>query len=62
MNILTSELYEEQLKGIFELLAKDDFKMAKNFKMYLDTIIINIATKGLICLFVHQHIFTTGRT
>ena len=45
MNILTSELYEEQLKGIFELLAKDDFKMAKNFKMYLDTIIINIATK-----------------
>ena len=45
MNILTSRLYEEQLKEILELLAKDDYKVAKNFKMYLDTIILNMASK-----------------
>lgn len=45
MNILTSKLYEEQLKEILELIAKDDYKVAKNFKMYLDTIIINISSK-----------------
>lgn len=45
MNILTSKLYEKQLKEILEILMKDDYKAAKNFKMYLDTIIINMATK-----------------
>jgi len=45
MNILTSKLYEEQLKEILELLAQEDYKVAKNFKMYLDTIIINMESK-----------------
>ena len=45
MNILISKLYEEQLKDILELLAKDDYKATKNFKMYLDTIIVNMSSK-----------------
>ena len=45
MEILCSELYETQLKEILEPMAKEDFSFAKKFKMYLDTIIINIPTK-----------------
>ena len=45
MKILTSILYENQLKEILELLVKDDYEVTKKFKMYLDTIIINIASK-----------------
>jgi len=45
MNILTSKLYEKQLKDILELLAKTDYKATKNFKMYLDTIILNMPSK-----------------
>ena len=45
MEIICSELYEKQLKEILEPLAKEDLSFAKKFKMYLDTIIINIPTK-----------------
>ena len=45
MEIICSELYEKQLKEILEPLVKEDFSFAKKFKMYLDTIIINIPTK-----------------
>lgn len=45
MEIITSKLYEKQLKSILESLAKEDYKATKNFKMYLDTIILNMATK-----------------
>ncbi|MEA3229046.1 MAG: hypothetical protein U9P38_08260 [Campylobacterota bacterium] len=45
MNILTSKLYEKQLKDILELVAQQDYQSAKNFKMYLDTIILNMPTK-----------------
>jgi len=45
MNIIASELYESQLKDILLEMTKVDFKSAKNFKSYLDTIIINIPTK-----------------
>ena len=45
MDILTSKLYQKQLSEILELLKKIDEKAAKNFKMYLDTIILNIQTK-----------------
>ncbi|MCW8837767.1 MAG: hypothetical protein OQK11_03605 [Thiovulaceae bacterium] len=41
MNILTSELYREQLKEALAFL-KDD---AKSFELYLDTIIVNMHTK-----------------
>lgn len=45
MNILTSKLFETQLKSILESIAEEDYKAAKDFKMYLDTIIINISSK-----------------
>lgn len=46
MEILCSELYEKQLKEILESMMQDDISSAKNFKMYLDTLIINIPTKA----------------
>ena len=45
MNILTSKLYKKQLKEILELLAEIDKKAPKNFKIYLDTIILNMQSK-----------------
>ncbi len=45
MNILTSPTYVKQLKDILSLLAKENYSATKNFKMYLDTIIINMQTK-----------------
>ena len=45
MEILTSALYEKQLKEILNLIAQNDLESAKNFKIYLDTIISNIQTK-----------------
>ena len=45
MNIISSELYEQQLKEILETLAKEDFKATKSFKLYLDTLILNMPTK-----------------
>jgi len=46
MNILCTSLYETQLKDILSPFADEDFKAAKAFKLYLDTIIINIQTKS----------------
>jgi len=46
MNILCTELYEKQLKEILNTFAKEDFAATKSFKMYLDTIIINMPTKA----------------
>ncbi|MEA3371161.1 MAG: hypothetical protein U9Q40_07460 [Campylobacterota bacterium] len=47
MNILCSELYETQLKEILELvLSQSDYQTAKKFKLYLDTIILNMPTKA----------------
>ncbi len=46
MNIICSELYEQQLKEILELIIlESDYETAKKFKLYLDTIILNIPTK-----------------
>ncbi len=45
MKILCTKTYEEQLKSILEPMAKENFEDTKKFKMYLDTIIINIPTK-----------------
>jgi len=47
VNILTTQLYESQLKGILQRYAIKDFESAKKFKIYLDAIIINIPTKAL---------------
>ncbi len=45
MDIITSKLFQTQLKEILELIMQSDYKAAKNFKTYLDTIIINISSK-----------------
>lgn len=45
MNIVNGELYEEQLKEILNSFFGNDIKAAKNFKLYLDTIILNMPTK-----------------
>ncbi len=45
MEIFASKLYEQQLKDILSLLLAHDYKMTKNFKMYLDTIIVNMPSK-----------------
>ena len=45
MNIICSELYEKQLKEILEPLSREDFKATKSFKLYLDTLILNMPTK-----------------
>ncbi len=46
MNILCTELFENQLKVILLKFSKEDFSATKSFKLYLDTIIINIPTKA----------------
>jgi hypothetical protein len=45
MKIVTTELFEDQLKELLEPHISDDFDEVKKFKMYLDTVIINIQTK-----------------
>jgi len=45
MNILISDLYKEQLEDALELIKKQTDSDANNFKLYLDTIIINLHTK-----------------
>jgi len=45
MDIVTSKLYEKQLKEILETLVKIDSNATKNFKIYLDTVIMNMPTK-----------------
>jgi len=46
MKIICSELFESQLKEILETYMAEDYSATKAFKMYLDTIIINIPTKA----------------
>lgn len=46
MNILSSELYKKQLKDILELVNNQSETDISSFKMYLDTIIINMHTKA----------------
>jgi len=45
MKILCSDVYQKQLKAILDTFSKEDLSATKNFKLYLDTIIINIPTK-----------------
>ncbi len=46
MKILSSKLYQQQLKAILEPFIQKDLKGVKNFKLYLDTIIINMPSKA----------------
>lgn len=43
--IVVSQLFEQQLKTIIEEYTKHDEKGAKNFALYLQTIIVNMETK-----------------
>ncbi len=46
MNIFCTPLYEKQLKEILQDYMTEDKQATKSFKLYLDTIIINIPTKA----------------
>ena len=43
--IVSSPLFDEQLQEILSALEKEDSSSAKSFKLYLDTIIINMQSK-----------------
>ncbi len=45
MQILCTDNFERQLKALLQEYAKEDFSATKNYKMYLDTIILNMPTK-----------------
>ncbi|MBC8237048.1 MAG: hypothetical protein H8E76_02345 [Helicobacteraceae bacterium] len=45
MNVLSSDLYKEQLREILEPLKKQSESDMKSFELYLDTIILNMHTK-----------------
>ncbi len=46
MKILSSDLYQEQLKAILQPVLEHNPQNAKSFKLYLDTIIINMPSKA----------------
>ncbi len=46
MKILTSELFSEQFKAIVRPYMQSDFKGIKDFKLYLDTVILNMPSKA----------------
>lgn len=45
MNIVVTQTYEEQLKTLLEEMIHSDPDSVKKFKMYLDTILLNMPTK-----------------
>lgn len=45
MTVINTTLYEQQLKDILAPMADDDIEVARNFKLYLDTIVLNAPTK-----------------
>ena len=46
MQILCTPTYEMQLKNILEEFLIEDFSATKKFKLYLDTILVNLPTKA----------------
>lgn len=45
MIVVHSELFENQYKAILSSLAKEDFEETKRFKIHLDTVLLNMASK-----------------
>jgi len=45
MKMLCTDVYQTQLRAILDEFAKEDLSATKNFKLYLDTVLINIPTK-----------------
>ncbi len=46
MQILCTQTYETQLKTILEKFLLEDLEATKKFKLYLDTILVNLPTKA----------------
>jgi len=46
MQILASDAFTQQLKAILQEYANEDFEATKSYKIYLDTVLINIPTKA----------------
>ena len=46
MKIVASPLFERQLKALLSSAMESDPKAAKSFKLYLDTVLLNIPTKA----------------
>ncbi len=46
MQILCTPSYETQLKAILKKFLLKDFNATKKFKLYLDTILVNLPTKA----------------
>lgn len=44
-HIVSSNLFNEQLDDILSMLENEDGSKAKSFKLYLDTVIINMQSK-----------------
>ena len=45
MQILCTQTYQTQLRELLEEFPQEQLDAAKSFKLYLDTVIINIPTK-----------------
>jgi len=45
MKILCTDVFESQLKNLLNEYAKEDFSATLQYKMYLDTVILNMPTK-----------------
>ncbi|WP_304545958.1 hypothetical protein [Sulfurimonas microaerophilic] len=45
MNILVTQVFEDQMKEILEEMIETNPDSVKGFKIYLDTILLNIPTK-----------------
>ena len=45
VKILCTSAFEEQFKALLIEFVEEDFAACKNFKMYLDTVILNMPTK-----------------
>ena len=45
MKIVVTKTYEDQLQAILENMLHSNKESVKSFKMYLDTILLNIPTK-----------------
>ena len=45
VQILSTKSYETQLKVILEKFLLEDMQATKKFKLYLDTILVNLPTK-----------------
>lgn len=46
MKIVASPLFERQLKALLSSVMESDPNAAKSFKLYLDTVLLNIPTKA----------------